>query len=283
MNDRMNELIDELKEKFDFWEDEIEDSDIMDFSEYNLKDFLENEESFSLYRYYPPTYYGIRNLETETIHLSENGVMNDIYEALPSGDVENIDHIERILFDLAYMTCFTQRNNNLLMWSHYADSHRGFCVEYALKQPLIQNKELRSHLFPVIYDKIRPITRDIQSLIDSHKELCKAEEENAYYEGEESLDDILPLCIMKSKDWEYEEEWRLVYTKKQLYDANCEFNPNVDFPYTANVYLGYRIEKSMEEHILEIVERKNMDGRNISVYKEKLDEKGYDILFDKIL
>lgn len=283
MIDGIGELKEIVKEKFENWENDIEDDDVIDFSQYDLKTYLDGVDSFYLYRYFPDSYYSIRNLETETIHLSESGIMNDIYEALPSGEFKNIHQIDKQLYDLAYLSCFTERNNNLLMWSHYANSHRGFCIEYELKQFLIDNKDIRQHLFPVIYMKKRPIYRDINSLIESHFDLRRAYEDGHDYVGREPLDDILPLCMIKSMDWSYEEEWRFIYTKKQLYDNNCEFNPNISLPCITNIYLGYRIEKSFEENIIEIVQRKNQNGRKISVYKEKLDEEGYEVLFDKIL
>ena len=30
-----------------------------------------------------------------------------------------------------YITAFSENNKSLLMWSHYADSHKGICVEYS--------------------------------------------------------------------------------------------------------------------------------------------------------
>ena len=32
------------------------------------------------------------------------------------------------------IACFTESNDNSAMWGHYADSQRGFCIEYAVKK-----------------------------------------------------------------------------------------------------------------------------------------------------
>lgn len=32
------------------------------------------------------------------------------------------------------VACFTPKWNNGLMWSHYADSHAGYCIEYCVKE-----------------------------------------------------------------------------------------------------------------------------------------------------
>ncbi len=32
--------------------------------------------------------------------------------------------------DTIGILCFTEKNDNLLMWSHYANSHKGFVLEF---------------------------------------------------------------------------------------------------------------------------------------------------------
>lgn len=130
-SDELAHLKERLKERFDFWGIEIRDEDVMDFSTYDLADSIQAQESFKLYRYTPASYYSIRNIEKQQIHLSPNGVFNDLYEGLPqnvSGPISSADIGK--LGDLAYITCMTETNRNTLMWSHYADSNRGICVEY---------------------------------------------------------------------------------------------------------------------------------------------------------
>ena len=34
------------------------------------------------------------------------------------------------------IACFTESNDNSAMWGHYADSHRGFCIEYDFQKIL---------------------------------------------------------------------------------------------------------------------------------------------------
>jgi hypothetical protein len=37
------------------------------------------------------------------------------------------------------------------MWSHYADHHRGFCIEYDLESLGDSNHFFRKNLYPVLY------------------------------------------------------------------------------------------------------------------------------------
>ena len=81
------------------------------------------------------------------------------------------------------------------MWSHYSDSHRGFCIEYDFGS--LPPADLRRRLcFPVLYrgkrtDATRSITRldptDFNNLFGQY------------------------LCLLKERQWSYEQEWRIIH------------------------------------------------------------------------
>ena len=43
-------LRERLKDRFEYWEQEIKDDDVMDFSGYDLREAINNETEFKLYR-----------------------------------------------------------------------------------------------------------------------------------------------------------------------------------------------------------------------------------------
>ncbi len=81
--------------------------------------------------------------------------------------------------------CMAQRKNNLLMWSHYADSHKGFCLEFQT------NNSFFGEAQPLVdrYSSDRPCLNLIK---------------------EPSGDDYVEALLTKSIDWKYEEEWRVI-------------------------------------------------------------------------
>ena len=88
--------------------------------------------------------------------------------------------------------CFTTDPTNTLMWSHYADSHKGVCVGYKLNllsQFVHEEQPLRN--YRIRYSSVPPL-----SLIS----------------GPNSQDTILHLArdilMTKSSDWAYEKEHR---------------------------------------------------------------------------
>ena len=53
------------------------------------------------------------------------------------------------------IACFGSEQNNLLMWSHYGDGLRGFCIVF--DEELIANADPEGYLFDVAYLKEPPI------------------------------------------------------------------------------------------------------------------------------
>lgn len=136
-----------------------------------------------------------------------------------------------------FIACFSEINDSILMWSHYANNHKGICIEFDFKELGIE--DIRTHLlFPVIYnDKLFDATRYLQSLKKRKK-----------------FNNMLPICsaINKSKKWSEEKEWRIVSTfhsEPGLFE--CQ-QPHA-------VYLGTNFEDKYREIILKIAEDRNFD------------------------
>lgn len=83
---------------------------------------------------------------------------------------------------------------SILMWSHYAANHTGFCVELELDSTIDEMEGL--HLLEVDYER-HPDTS-----------LWQAMEDWVDQSGLSKLG-IQSLLGHKSKEWNYEEEWRL--------------------------------------------------------------------------
>ena len=78
--------------------------------------------------------------------------------------------------------CLCSNVQNSLMWAHYADSHRGVCLEFNVRNEVICGA------LEVQYSLGFPMTSQY---------------------SDEPAENLLPL-LAKSKVWAYEEEWRLI-------------------------------------------------------------------------
>lgn len=85
------------------------------------------------------------------------------------------------------VTCFSEKRDNLLMWSHYGDHCRGFCLEFSTSaDPFHKIKKVK-------YTQDMPV-------IDVVPILCG-----------EDYDPVVDLYCTKAIDWAYEHEWRAIH------------------------------------------------------------------------
>ena len=80
--------------------------------------------------------------------------------------------------------CLSEVHDSILMWSHYADCHRGICLVYET------DYDFFAHAQPVRYQRERPRVDPISQ------------------STEEMLDNAI---FTKSNEWTYEKEWRIFH------------------------------------------------------------------------
>ncbi len=147
------------------------------------------------------------------------------------------------LLDLYGVFCLTSKNDNLLMWSHYAYSHTGYCLEFSTRP--------RDSVFagaePVTYCNLYPIV-----YFDS------SANEGDWGEG--------ALCT-KSDDWKYEDEWRLFNRDP----GHLDFSPQL----LTRIILGCKMDKEHTEQIKEWISQRDhpmtIEKARMSLKEFKLD------------
>jgi hypothetical protein len=97
----------------------------------------------------------------------------------------------------------SQIRDNILMWSHYADQHKGFCIEFKR----LPNNDLGD------FEKTLPVNY-----------YCEYPE-MAPFDSNGNIDINIrkKMLFSKAKDWAYEKEWRLTYPegdKKEMLPAD---------------------------------------------------------------
>lgn len=173
----------------------------------------------------PPAKKLVRKREIERMSLTPEFVRN-IQESV----LENTG---------VFSACTSPRQK--LLWAHYANSHKGICVQLApFEDPLFLVAK------PVVYDNQFP-TLTIPS--------TPGKEEEHY--------------LRKSEEWNYEKEWRLILP---LNDCAVCLRPQA----ISGVILGAKSTKETEDKLFELLEERQRLGRPpIRVYRAKLDSKSY--------
>ena len=139
---------------------------------------------------------GVRLLASLSLRFSPPGTVNDPFESrLPVlAHVEgtksklSINPAEQTIgqtIDQRYgISCFSEQPANLLLWAHYADAHAGLVIGFDTTHPEFSKL---GRVFPIEYRATRPTLKPSTSRATA-----------------------LASLNVKSRDWRYEKEWRLI-------------------------------------------------------------------------
>lgn len=165
-------------------------------------------------------------------------VMFNGYSNIISGSL--IRYLNPGVFSLA------EEMDSILMWSHYAEQHNGFCFGYSINKL----SDDINHLHPVDYNQ-KDASIDISMLID----MIEGKEKNKVQS------EIFSAALLKkTKDWEYEKEWRFI---DQIGTKKTSLLKITD------LYFGLRFNEKVRTMIM-----KSLKNDNISFHQmvRKIDE-----------
>lgn len=103
------------------------------------------------------------------------------------------------------IAAFCENADSLLLWSHYADAHRGVRIDYEW-EPNANASYQSPMLVPVTYSKSRPQV----SLLDACRYVAASRLGNEGISSNTFQNEVLEkILLTKSDDWSYEAEWRI--------------------------------------------------------------------------
>ncbi len=130
--------------------------------------------------------------------------------------------------------------NHELLWAYYANSHRGFCIEFDSEELVEKNIYDKKYFLEVSYSK-RPPQLGLEYLDKRDEDLIKI---------------IGKLAGTKSKKWKHEEEVRLITDKKGIHSYNHKA--------IKAIYLGVKMPDEHKNMLFE-----TLKGRGIHFYQMK--------------
>ena len=135
---------------------------------------------------------------------------------------------------------------NTLMWSHYADSHKGICIQYKVSPSQFKDEKNRIiRLLDVNYNKKFPLNGDI-FFTDS--------------------------LVVKSNYWKYENETRIIMYSNKKEDEYCQLSSGFDIE---AIYMGCEINNCQRKCIKEILKAKDT---SIKLYQMQFSKENISIL-----
>lgn len=146
------------------------------------------------------------------------------------------------------MYCFSRKHDHPLMWSHYADHHRGIVVRFNLNA---SPQAFAARALPVSYQQDRPLIRALTD--DDQSRFRKA-------------------LLIKSSLWEYEQEWRFI--SMELSPGPC----HIDESDVDAIYFGARCPDHHQRLVWQWASKRKTP---ISFFKGKVAKSTFDISFSK--
>lgn len=160
--------------------------------------------------------------------------------------------------DSHFISCFSSRNDNLLLWSHYTLKHKGYCIEYDISK---NENKLEINLFPVIYTLQKKRLSEVKNnyLMDITNNLG-----NLYTD----------LLLRKSYHWMYENEWRLIV---QEIDGNRKNDGViVDFMPIKSIYFGLNMATKRKKELY-----LKFSKKDIKFYVMKMNDSNYLVNYEE--
>jgi hypothetical protein len=176
-----------------------------------------------------PAAYALEDLRRRRVKVSRLEDLNDPFELL-GGRLERSGHRAQMREWRQYMSrisrllCFSRRYMNPVLWSHYADKHRGMALAFDIPANLLHD---------VLYapDRLE---------IDFEAE--------AKSSGGVSPVTVQRLLTTKFADWQYEDELRMFVRPEEVTRyAELEFMPFGPDLKLAAVYVGSRCGATLSD------------------------------------
>lgn len=198
-----------------------------------------------LYKYHSININLLHSLRNKTNWYSKLSYLNDPYECFLIDNTQT--DVYKNLLSKMCVCCFSKNMDNILMWSHYADSHKGVCLEWEVNR---DDKDIKSRLMDIIYEDKPVVLDEIKRTKDGFLEL------NITTNGR--------FFLQKFHSWQYEEEVRTycICEKAYLKGESKDF-----LGVLTSIYFG----KNATQDDIDLVKFNTSHLPNLRYYKVDLD------------
>ncbi|TXJ24936.1 MAG: DUF2971 domain-containing protein [Chitinophagaceae bacterium] len=197
---------------------------------------------------------------------------------------DELKRLTKKFLENSYTTCFSERNDDFLMWSHYSSKHSGVCLEFTLAHPGLfpyelklprktniseYEKTLSEHTLDehIYWDRINKVRYQIEQPHINFFDF------SAIFENEYDCDliglsktrwhgyafELELIFATKTLPWEYEKEWRAIHINFGEPEHPEERIRHYPIEALSSIYFGVRTPSPAKKRISAIFKHKHKD------------------------
>lgn len=163
--------------------------------------------------------------------------------------------------------CLTEKINNVVMWSHYAEEHRGVGFKFRVLDDIDHPFRIAKR---VTYSDVYLCIGDSIQLADHFSRATPIDITKLASE----------LVYVKHSDWTYEKEWRCYWPLLDEPIGDGYMDPVQDPRLFEAIYLGCNMDEGDRVAIVEL-SRRHLPATDI--YQARKSQTSFDLEFDRIL
>lgn len=180
--------------------------------------------------------------------------------------IRDVNILWTIINKIRRVLCVTEDYDNILMWSHYSDFHKGAvlsfrCIEEDSTALCAAQKVTYSDYTPSIFPNVESCVVEMTGQVKFNTD--------KFYER---------FVLTKSQHWAYEKEWRAI-TYRDANQSELYFDNKVLPQEVEAVYLGCKISAEDKDQIMNLLVG---ELSHVKVYQGSKDKYKYALNFEQI-
>ena len=203
------------------------------------------------------------SIENEFVHSIIYNPKELIKEFIEEIERKNLSNKDNKKFFIDSLVKFANLDN-LAMWAHYANNHKGIVLEFEKNHWFFNDLTLPEYV---------EVLHQLEKVIYISRENRKSISSDEYFTKE--------TFLTKSNDWEYEDEYRMsIYI-----ETNDQYIDGIDMKFPndllTGVYLGNRVENETKDYILKLLNQD--EWKHLNVFHMEIDEIAYKLIPKKLV
>lgn len=226
----------------------------------------------------------VANFSGDESQWNANAERYDIPEDLKSGALKALKSLKfdgekiRELYEKQksgnIVYCMSEIRDNVLMWGHYTNCHRGVCLGFETsahrnKQCIRMNDPKLEAFLEGTYSRFLPILKV--------KYQCDYPEPYDIFQGK--TDDLIRFLLTKGKDWEYEQERRVILPYAEINTRVLHYDRSA----LKEVILGRNTTETFKSEIISLLMSEYIvKGCKVDIFQSELDDREYKLNIKQI-